>query len=145
MRIRIELERVDIDAARLCARVKNDKALWTFAAAQWHRLYKPYVPFKTGTLYNTVVITPGQIEHTEEYAHYVYMGEVYGTNRQILEDGRIVGYNSQKGRKKYPTGRAMKYTHPKASKKWDQAAAPTQLPKLVSTLQKYIDSGRLKL
>lgn len=133
-----------INAAAIRRKVDSDSAFWTFAATEWLRLYKPYVPFDTGTLANTVTITPGCIEHTAPYAHYQYTGEVYGPNIPITESGRVVGYYSPP--RKSPTGRALTYhRNPRASKEWDKAAEPTQKPKLISSLQSYIDSGRLKL
>jgi hypothetical protein len=73
---------------------------------------------RTGMLAETVQYSPGEIEHTAPYAHRMYNGEKFRFDRTL---------------------------HPKASAKWDQAAAPTQLPKLASSLQAYIDQGRLDL
>lgn len=92
----------------------NNDRFWTFAATQWHRLYMPYVPFKTGTLANTVSISPGEINHTVPYAHYQYEGVRFRHNVQH---------------------------HPMAAAHWDQAAEASQLPRLTSTLQSYINSG----
>lgn len=118
MRIRIEVASVNINARKLHNRIMNDEGFWTFAATQWHRLYSPYVPMRTGKLKNTVSITPGQIEHTVPYARYQYNG----TNFHFYKE-----------------------ENPKASARWDKAAEATQLPKLCSTLQAYIKQGRLKL
>lgn len=96
----------------------NDEGFWTFAATQWHRLYSPYVPMRKGKLKNTVSITPGQIEHTVPYAHYQYNG----TNFHFYKE-----------------------KNPKASAQWDKAAEPTQKPKLISSMQAYVNQGRLKL
>ena len=102
----------------ITSRAENDTAFWTFAATEWHRLYEPYVPMQSGVLKDTVAIRPKEIEHTVVYARYQYNGTDFNFSREA---------------------------HPKASAKWDQAAAPTQLPKLASSMQAYIDSGRLKL
>lgn len=118
MQIRIEIDRVDIHPQRICSQVMHDAAFWTFAAAEWHRLYDPYVPMREGVLKDTVCITPGQIEHTVPYAAYQYNGAHFHF------------YRGQ---------------HPRASARWDRAAEPTQKPKLISSLQAYIDQGRLKL
>ena len=96
----------------------NDAGFWTFAAEEWHRLYDPYVPMRTGMLKDIVTITPKQIEHTVPYARYQYNG----TNFHFSKE-----------------------QHPKASAQWDKAAEATQLPKLCSTMQAYVDQGRLKL
>ena len=125
--------------------VENDKAFWTFAAKEWHRLYSKYVPFDTGVLRDTVVITPGQIEHTSPYAHYQYTGDVYGPNYPFAHNGIVTGYFSPPNRKKSPTGKKLKYKNPLASREWDKKAESTQKDKLISAMQRYVDSGRLKL
>ena len=149
MRVRVDISvaSVNVDSERIANQVMSNAAFWTFAATQWHRLYMDYVPMDTGMLRNTVRITPGVIEHIVPYAHYQYMGEVYGPNRPIYEGERVVGWYSPTI-KKHPTGRALKYSHkyaPKATKEWDKAAERTQYDKLIDTLQRYVDSGRLRL
>lgn len=118
MNIRMKVSKVDVDFRVLAEQAGNDRAFWTFAATEWHRLYAPYVPFREGVLTDNVIIRPKEIEHAVPYARRLYNGTNF---------------------------RFTRTQHPKASAKWDQAAAPTQFPKLVSTLQAYIDSGRLKL
>ena len=56
MRIRFEIESVDVNPTRISNRIMKDSKFWTYAATQWHRLYLPYVPMDTGMLANTVVI-----------------------------------------------------------------------------------------
>lgn len=114
--MKVEVSEVNINIEGHLREVRSDP-FWTFAAQQWHRLYQPYVPMRTGTLAQQVVITPGQIEHTVPYAHYIY-------------DGKF---------------RFRKDLHPLASREWDKAAEPTQKPKLIREMQKYVDGGRLKL
>ena len=109
--------KVQIDSARLAKAVKNDTMLWTFAASTWHRLYQPYVPFRTGTLANLVTITSGQITHDAPYAKRCYEGN----------------FNFRKDK------------HPLATSKWDEAAQLSQFPKLIKSVQAYIDSGRVKI
>jgi hypothetical protein len=145
--VRFDVSEIKIDIPKHLREVA-DPAFWTFAATEWHRLYMPYVPMRTGMLMSQVVITPGQIEHTAPYAHYLYKGEVYGPNYPITEDGVAVGWRSPAGLPKHPTGRRLSFRHdlhPLASREWDQAARPTQEPKLVNAMQAYVDSGRLKL
>ena len=145
MQIRFGLKSVDIDARGMAARLQNDSAFWTYAATEWHRLYSPYVPFESGTLRDSVTIAPKTITHNAPYAHYQYTGEVYGPNYPITQNGVRVGYYSTPNRPKHKTGGKLKYKNPNAAAKWDEVAAGTQLPKLVSSLQAYIDSGRLNL
>lgn len=115
VKIDVTVSEIHIDVQGHLNRVRSDK-FWTFAATEWKRLYDPYVPYRTGTLANTVTITPGQIEHTVPYAAYIYNGNF----------------------------RFRKDQHPKASRRWDKAAEPTQKPKLIHSMQAYVDSGRLK-
>lgn len=118
MKITLSVADVNVDVNGIASRAETDRDFWTFAASEWHRLYEPYVPMQTGTLKDTVDIRPKEIEHTVPYARYQYNGSNFNFRRD---------------------------KHPKASAFWDLAAAPTQLPKLASSLQAYIDSGRLKL
>ena len=147
MKITLDVDDVKIDIPKHIKKVRSPK-MWKFAAQQWHRLYKDYVPMRTGVLYNQVIIKPNLIIHTAPYAHYMYEGRLYGPNYPIVEGGRVVGYFSQRGRPKKPTFRMLKFSkeqHLKATRKWDKAATPTQGPKLVKTMQKYIDGGRIDL
>lgn len=114
--MRFEVSEVHIDIPRHLAKINDDK-FWTFSAVEWHKLYMPYVPMLTGMLSQQVVITPGQIEHVVPYAHRMYEGNY----------------------------RFRKDLHPLASREWDMAAEPTQKPKLIDAMQRYVDSGRLKL
>lgn len=115
--MRFEVSEVNIDIEGHLRKARSDP-FWTFAATEWHRLYLPYVPMRTGMLAGQVVITPGQIEHTVPYAHYIYNG---------------TGFNFRKD------------LHPLASAAWDKKAEPTQKRKLVRAMQQYVDSGRLGL
>lgn len=107
---------VNINIPAKLAKIK-DPVFQTFAAETWYKLYRDYVPHDTGTLYDSVRISPYQIEHFAPYARRVYM--------------QNANYRKDKA--------------PMASAYWDQAAAPAQKPKLVMSLQKYIDAGRLNL
>ena len=107
---------VNINTKKHLDAVRSD-AFWTYAASEWHRLYSPYVPMDTGALKNTVAIRPKEVEHTVPYAHRMYEGHFH----------------------------FRKDKNPKASRQWDKAAAPTQRPKLIRSLQAYIDSGKVKL
>lgn len=107
---------IHINTAEKLAKIK-DPSFQIFAAETWYKLYRDYVPHDTGTLYDSVRISPYQIEHIAPYAR-----SVYTHNRNYRRDKA-----------------------PKASAYWDQAAAPAQQPKLVLSLQKYIDAGGLNL
>lgn len=107
---------VDVDTSKKMAEVNSDK-FKTFAANTWYKLYKDFCPYNTGSLYKSVTIGPYQITHYANYAKTVYTH-----NRN------------------YRTDKA-----PNASAYWDQAAIPTQKPKLIQSLQAYIDKGNLDL
>ena len=68
-----------------------------------------FVPKKTGALRASATVTPDSIVWGQglPYAHYQYMGEVYGPNHPIIRNGRIVGWYSTPGVKKHPTGREL--------------------------------------
>lgn len=118
MRVTIDVTSVNIDVRGMREKIENDNAFWTYAATQWWKLYTPYVPMRDGILFSNVRIRPKEIEHVQPYAHRLYEGD----NMHF-----------------------SKAKHPKASAHWDQKAAPTQLPKLATSLQAYIDAGRLKI
>ena len=123
----------------------RSSTFWTFAATEWHRLYRPFVPYQTGLLYSSVHITgngstqTGTIEHYQPYAHYAYEGIVYGPNMPVMQAGEVAGYYSRpKPERKQPTGAMMHYNGT-GTRHWDQAAKPTKLPLLIRTLQSYVD------
>ena len=139
------VESVNINIQGHLGKVEGEK-FWTYAGSEWHRLYRPYVPFKEGALYNTVNITGGGnnaiIEHTVPYAHYAYEGEVYGPNVPIMQGGAIAGFYSPI-KPKHPTGKMLHFSG-MGSRHWDEAARPTQFPMLVQSLQAFVDSGALE-
>ena len=117
MAVRIDVKVIaNIDTKGTCNKIMHNRAFWMYAAQQWHKQYLSYVPMDTGTLANQVQITPGQIEHIAPYARYIYNGERFNFRRDL---------------------------HPKACAQWDKKAEPTQKPKLISSLQAYINSGRI--
>ena len=110
------IDRVDI--TKYSDRLENDKGLWTFAADTWYKLMEPYTPMDTGTLFMSVLIEPKQIHYVMEYAPAVYKGDHM---------------------------HFQKIHHMLACARWDQAAKPTQGPKLVRAIENYITAkGLLK-
>ena len=114
--MRLEVTNIDIDLQAWRDAVHSDD-MWLFAAQQWYDLYAPWVPYRTGALYQVVEFYPGQINHMVSYAQKVYEGDF--NYRQDV--------------------------HPFATRYWDLAAAETQLPLLIAALQGYVDEGRLKV
>ena len=68
-----------------------------------------YVPMESGALRESMRVDSDAIHWGEglDYARYQYGGEVYGPNRPITYQGRIVGWYSPAGVKKSPTGRTL--------------------------------------
>lgn len=68
---------------------------------------KPYIPKKSGALQQSVRITPDEIVWGEglDYAHYQYVGLVYGKNYPITKNGTIVGWYSKGS--KVPNGNTL--------------------------------------
>lgn len=100
-------------SGKIKERARN-RALWLYAATEWHRLYFDYVPFNTGALANTIRIKAtnrgASIVHTVPYAHRLYNGTGYRFRRDL---------------------------HPMAGAKWDQRAR-TRLPQLEASVSNFI-------
>lgn len=143
MKITVTSE-VHIDVGKIVGAVDGD-AFWTFAATEWWRLITPYTPVDSGNLSQQVTIEPKTITYTAPYAHYQYVGEVYGPNIPIMQGGVVVGFFSPKGQPKHPTGSKLNYHSPLASARWDKAAEPTQKSALIARVQEFIDGGGLNL
>lgn len=89
--------------------------------------FNDYVPMDEGVLSQSVEVSAECIRYPGPYAHYMYVGEVYGPNFPIFDKdtGELIGWRSPKGKKKHPTGREIQYgkeKHPLATKEWDKAA-----------------------
>lgn len=136
MEVRLSIKKFDLKGNEILKAVRSGN-VGKYAAVQWLKLYKPYMPFDSGVLGVIVEFEPWKITHTAPYAHYQYAGEVYGPSYPI-QDG--AAFFSPKGKPKHPTGRKLQYKNPRASAEWDKAAAPTQGRKLARTIQDYIDS-----
>lgn len=84
-----------------------------------------YIPFQQGDLREKVEfpegIAGGEIMYNTPYAHYQYMGEVYGPNIPIYDSGgNLTGYWSPE--EKYPTGRPIHYHTAGTGKEWFEVA-----------------------
>lgn len=85
----------------------------------------PLIPFQQGALRNSVNypqgVYGGEIEWNTPYAHYQYMGEVYGPNIPIRDSsGNLTGYFSPP--KKNPTGRSLHYHTEGTTDHWFEEA-----------------------
>lgn len=113
--IDFEIE-VDVNIPKVLASV-DDPQFGLEAAETWYKLCRDYVPRDTGVLYDDIWLKPWEIDHNAPYAV-----PVYENNRN------------------YRTDKA-----PKATAHWSEAAEPAEKPKLIKSLQNYIDQGRLKI
>lgn len=111
MRIRQHIGNVDIhiDTSRIDRNLKDAQRLLNMQVVAD---CDPLIPFQQGALRNSVNypqgIYGGEIEYNTPYAHYQYMGQVYGPNIPIRDaEGNITGYWSPP--KKHPTGRQLQY------------------------------------
>ena len=97
---------------------------------------EPHIPLQQGALRNSVSFPEGASGHLIQwgnkftpYAHYQYMGEVYGPNIPIKDaEGNITGWWSPPGESKHPTGRKLQYHEPGTGAKWFELAKAEHLP-----------------
>ena len=89
-----------------------------------------FVPRATGNLASHTKITDDEIVWTEPYAHYQYVGEVYGPNflvrdadgNPVLDDDGKLMWRSPRGEgSKFATGRSIRYHTAGTSNYWDMA------------------------
>ena len=86
--------------------------------------------------YRATVPGSGVVEWPGPYAHYMYMGEVYGPNIPIFDDdsGVPTRFFSPPGQKKHPTGRDLRYKHDVnalAGSHWIDHMKAARMPKLL--------------
>ena len=132
MEIKLELTKAQFENIKL----KMD-AIGLYAALEYHNLYKKYVPYKEGILQNTVNITPWQIIHTQPYAHYQYMGKVYGPNIPMFSGGAIVGFRSIPKSEKHPTGKSLTYRNPTATAHWNENVSGEEVAQIIAEFISY--------
>ena len=100
------LEKVGLNKGGRVQRTINDAVI---------RECRPYVPASPDrTLSNNSVISDvenGQVIWNTPYAHYQYMGIVYGPNIPEIdpETGVLLGFWSIPGKKKHPTDKRLTY------------------------------------
>lgn len=114
-----------------------------FLANEAAKLMDPYVPADNLVLAQNIQITAeedaGHVTYNSPYAHYQYMGEVYGPNYPIVDGGKLVGYYSPPH--KHPTGKKMHYSdfeHPLATDHWDKAMMTAKGDDLAKSFENYL-------
>lgn len=104
----------------------------------------PYIPLRQGALRSQVRypdgMTGGTVEWYAPYAHYQYMGEVYGPNIPLKDaQGNIIGWTSPP--KKSPTGRKLQYHTPETSDHWFDRAKREHLSDWVRLVKETVGDG----
>lgn len=107
--VTIDVERFRTKKQQKLLQMLNDKQVRTEINTRIKDAINPFVPKKTGALRNSARVTSNMIVWGEglNYARYQYGGEVYGPNHPIVKGGKIVGWYSTPGKRKYPTGREL--------------------------------------
>ena len=85
----------------------------------------PFIPFEQGGLRGSLRypdgIYGGEMEWDSPYAHYQYMGEMYGPNiPELDESGNLIGFWSPPH--KHPTGVPLTYHTPGTGSQWFENA-----------------------
>ena len=151
MRLKI-IVKPDIDTKKILARrglgASHDAA--KYIAGVIRKFCDPYVPMDQGMLKNTsqVVEAAGEVYilYNQPYAHYQYMGEIYGPNVPIRDKatGEILGFFSNPNAKKQPTGRPLTYSGaPMRGKEWDKRMMADRGDEVRRELARYV-GGKYK-
>lgn len=103
------------------------------------KMMEPYVPF--GSDLANMEVTPEYVSYNTPYAHYDYMGIVYGLNIPIKQNGVIVGWFSKVDEDtglKHITNRNLKFQKPKASDHWDKAMMAEKREEFVKQVEEIL-------
>ena len=120
-----------------------------------------YVPYNTGTLYNSLfwstVPGEGRIIQSAPYSRYLYYGEVYGPNYPLIEGGKIIGFFTNADGKrcplieggqiigwyspkvKQPTGKKLKYNN--GGPHWFETMVEAERDNLREVVQNALNGG----
>lgn len=104
---------------------------------------RPYIPASPNRVLENSAqaateIGSGLVIWNTPYAHYQYMGIVYGPNIPVIQDGILMGWFSPPGRPKHPTDRELTYDtakRPLAGAYWFERAK-------ADNLQQWLDEAR---
>lgn len=136
---------VNINLPKKLQMVLENDSLGVTIAKTWHRLINPYTPKRGGLLEGNVEFKPFEITYKEDYASYMYYGEVYVD--PVFKAGGFtnnggIDWFSRKGVKKIPSGRKFNYRkdrNKQATDHWDKAAEQAgQKEKLAIEIKKEI-------
>lgn len=104
----------------------------------------PYIPFAQGGLRGSVRYPDGvygdSIEYDSPYAHYQYMGEVYGPNIPRKDaEGNIIGWWSPPV--KHPTGRPLEYHTAGTGSHWFETAKAACNEQWITLVKRIVGKG----
>lgn len=122
--ISVDARALDSIANKLKNMLEHDDVLGLEIHDSLARYCEPYTPFDTGIMSHSLQILKDGLRYNTPYAHYQYVGEVYGPNIPIKQNGEIVGWFSPPNQPKHPTGAKINYSkdkHPLATDHWDKA------------------------
>lgn len=110
---------------------------------------QPYVPASPNRTLEfsaqvSTEIGSGEVIWNTPYAHYQYMGIVYGPNIPIIEDGVLMGWFSPPGRPKHPTDRKLTYDtsqNPLAGPYWFERMKADRLADLLDEARRVMIQG----
>ena len=110
---------------------------------------QPYVPASPDRTLEfsaqvSTEIGSGQVIWNTPYAHYQYMGIVYGPNIPIIEDGVLMGWFSPPGRPKHPTERKLTYDtaqNPLAGSHWFERMKADRLNDILDEARRAVTQG----
>lgn len=135
--IEVDIKEIRTDKQRELMKMLNDRRVRKEANTILKDYINWFVPKQSGALRRSAVVTDETISwgHNLAYGIYQYEGQIYGKNYPIIKGGRIVGWYSKPGVKKYPTGRMIQsykgkssefmgwpfgYNEPGSGHHWDQ-------------------------
>lgn len=128
--------RVEIDIHEILRRrgMGSSNDLRQYIASEVKRFSDPYVPFEQGILKNASIASDGgTITYGAPYAHYHWVGEIYGPNIPLGDEGFF-----SRGPKS-PTGRQMEYHGaPMRGPKWTERAMADRKDDLEQSVKAFI-------
>lgn len=149
-------------SARLDAQLSPDDILHTFGLEKGGRVqqvidqtvidfcteggYVPAGPNRTleFSAQASTEIGSGEVIWNTPYAHYQYMGIVYGPNIPVLQDGILMGWFSPPGRPKSPTDRELTYDtsyNERAGPHWFERMKADRLNDILDTARRAMVMG----
>lgn len=127
--------RIDLNEPQIIQKVTNDR-LGNFVANEWWKLLKPYTPYESGTMFQSVKIRPWEVEYFQPYSAYMYNGE-------LMVDPVTGSSYARQGSKKVGTGTKLKYSKPGTTDHWDEKAVQAgQKNSLYRAINSALRSGR---